>query len=437
MADVAELCVIERYRGKEKMYVQQLSVKNYRCFSEFSAIFVPGLNVVAGNNGAGKTSVLKAVACALSPVAHQCGADICTLEREDVRRQVTAYGKRVRFEPQFPCECEVLYQCGNTNLTLGQKQDAVSGSPVWTGNYYLITKNIGKILPLFTFYSAERQWILPGEYSETNAVAVQDSRWDGYRGWVNASNSHQAFYKWMIDRSIARLQLAVDRQVGFWHVEDDELAEVNRALKKALPNEFESIAYDMSAKSIVVEISGKRVDFASLSDGERSFICLFTDIARRMCLLNPQLGDKVIAETEGIVLIDELDVHLHPAWQRKIVKGLQGAFPKVQFIVTTHSPQILSEVSPQNILLLQNGKVVRPDQAKGLTSDEILRNVMGTEDRPDFAKESLDKVYEALDAGRYEDARRELDKMETIAGGPTEDTLQLGALIRTLAVSEG
>ena len=53
MADVAELCVIERYRGKEKMYVQQLSVKNYRCFSEFSAIFVPGLNVVAGNNGAG------------------------------------------------------------------------------------------------------------------------------------------------------------------------------------------------------------------------------------------------------------------------------------------------------------------------------------------------------------------------------------------------
>ena len=130
-------------------------------------------------------------------------------------------------------------------------------------------------------------------------------------------------------------------------------------------------------------------------------------------------------------------MHLHPAWQRKIVKGLQAAFPKVQFIVTTHSPQILSEVSPQNILLLQNGKAGRPDQAKGLTSDEILRNVMGTEDRPDFAKESLDKVYEALDAGRYEEARRELDHMETIAGGPTEDTLQLGAQIRTLAVSEG
>ena len=95
----------------------------------------------------------------------------------------------------------------------------------------------------------------------------------------------------MISSSIELLQLTVNHQYGFFHVEDDELAEVNRALIKALPNEFESIAYDMSAKSIVVEISGKRVDFASLSDGERSFICLFTDIASRMCLLNPKLGD--------------------------------------------------------------------------------------------------------------------------------------------------
>lgn len=309
--------------------------------------------------------------------------------------------------------------------------------PSFLGRGDLVAENIGDVFPLFAFYQADRQWLPSRSISEINAVSVQDNRRNGYQSWINASNSQQAFNQWMVGRSIERLQLAVDRQVGFWQVEDDELAEVNRALKKALPNEFESIAYDMSAKSIVVEISGKRVDFASLSDGERSFICLFTDIARRMCLLNPQLGDKVIAETEGIVLIDELDVHLHPAWQRKIVKGLQEAFPKVQFIVTTHSPQILSEVSPQNILLLQNGKVVRPDQSKGLTSDEILRNVMGTEDRPDFAKESLDKVYEALDAGRYEEARRELDHMEIIAGGPTEDTLQLGALIRTLTVSEG
>lgn len=417
------------------MYVQQLSVKNYRCFSEFSAVFTPGLNVVAGSNGAGKTSVLKAIACALATLARKYGMNVEWLTVDDVRRQVVKHGTRVRFEPCLPSVCSIHWQSGEQQLELSQERNSLLSDPSLFSRGGTVT--IDDVFPLLTFYKADRQWFTPRMLSETNAVSGQDSRRDGYQDWFNASDSQQAFYQWMIGRSIERLQLAVDRQVGFWQVEDDELAEVNRALIKALPNEFESIAYDMSAKSIVVEISGKRVDFASLSDGERSFICLFTDIARRMCLLNPKLGDKVIAETEGIVLIDELDVHLHPAWQRKIVKGLQEAFPKVQFIVTTHSPQILSEVSPQNILLLQNGKVVRPDQAKGLTSDEILRNVMGTEDRPDFAKESLDKVYEALDAGRYEEARRELDKMETIAGGPTEDTLQLGALIRTLAVSEG
>ena len=419
------------------MYVQQLSVKNYRCFSECSAIFTPGLNVVAGSNGAGKTSLLRAVACALATLAFQCGADVVNLMADDVRRQTVMHGTRVRFEPCLPSECCVDWQGGHQKLTFSQERNDMLSKPSFLGRGDLVAENIGDVFPLFAFYQADRQWLPSRSISEINAVSVQDNRRNGYQSWINASNSQQAFNQWMVGRSIERLQLAVDRQVGFWQVEDDELAEVNRALKKALPNEFESIAYDMSAKSIVVEISGKRVDFASLSDGERSFICLFTDIARRMCLLNPKLGDKVIAETEGIVLIDELDVHLHPAWQRKIVKGLQEAFPKVQFIVTTHSPQILSEVSPQNILLLQNGKVVRPDQSKGLTSDEILRNVMGTEDRPDFAKESLDKVYEALDAGRYEEARRELDHMEIIAGGPTEDTLQLGALIRTLTVSEG
>ena len=302
------------------MYVQQLSVKNYRCFSEFSAVFTPGLNVVAGGNGAGKTSVLKAVACALATLAGQY-ANVEWLTVDDVRRQVVKHGTRVRFEPCLPSVCSIHWQSGEQQLELSQERNSLLSDPSLFSRGGTVT--IDDVFPLLTFYKADRQWFTPRMLSETNAVSGQDSRRDGYQDWFNASDSQQAFYQWMIGRSIERLQLAVDRQVGFWQVEDDELAEVNRALIKALPNEFESIAYDMSAKSIVVGISGKRVDFASLSDGERSFICLFTDIARRMCLLNPQLGDKVIAETEGIVLIDELDVHLHPAWQRKIVKGVK------------------------------------------------------------------------------------------------------------------
>ncbi len=341
------------------VYVRRLSAQNYRCFSEFSAALEPGVNVVAGSNGAGKTSALRAVVCALAPFAQQCRAEAGELAADDVRRQAVTYGRRVRFERCQPSECRVELQCGRQTQEFSQKRQNEVAAPSFSGRSDGVEEAVGVALPLLAFYQANRQWLTPKALSEIEAASCRDSRRDGYRGWCNASDCPSAFYQWMIGRSIERLKLAVDRQVGFWQVEDDELAEVNRALKKALPGEFESIAYDMAAKAVVVKISGKYKEFTALSDGERSFIGLFADIARRMCLLNPQFGDEVIEKTNGIVLIDELDAHLHPIWQRKIVRGLQAAFPKVQFIVTMNSSAILREVPQQNLLWLSEGKIVQ------------------------------------------------------------------------------
>lgn len=278
---------------------------------------------------------------------------------DDIRRQAVTHGRSVRFERCWSGECSVELQCGCRTLEFSQKRVNEVAETSFLGRDDLAEDAVGESLPLLAFYRADRQWLTPEAFSETEAVSTRDSRRDGYRSWCNASDGQSAFYQWMIGRSIERLKLAVDRQVGFWQVEDDELAEVNRALEKALPDEFESIAYDMLTKAVVVKTSGKCRCFADLSDGERSCIGLFVDIARRMCLLNPQFGDKVIKKTEGIVLIDELDAHLHPGWQGKIVRGLQSAFPKVQFIVTAHSPEILSEIPPQKSLLLTDGRITR------------------------------------------------------------------------------
>ena len=355
-------------------YVQQLTVKNYRCFAEFSAALTPGLNVVTGSSGAGKTSLLKATACALAAVAFRCRAEGVDLMPDDVRRQAVARGGRLRFEPCFPGECSIQWQSGSQKTEFSQKMKGLLSSPSISESGDGAAEAVGDDLPLLAFYQANRQWLLQKSLSEVSAVSKRNSRRDGCLGWFNAADNLQAFHQWLIERSIARLQLALDRQVGFWQVEDDELAEANRALKKALPGEFESIAYDMSAKAVVVKISGKQVDFTLLSDGERAFIGLFTDIARRMCLLNPQFGDKIISETEGVVLVDELEAHRHPAWQKKIVKELQAAFPKVPFIVTTHSSEILREVAPQQILLLQEGKAVHPELSAGCTSEANGQN---------------------------------------------------------------
>ncbi len=94
--------------------------------------------------------------------------------------------------------------------------------------------------------------------------------------------------------------------------------------------------------------------FNYLSDGFRSMVAMAADIAYRASLLNPHLGEDAAKETSGIVLIDEIDLHLHPKWQRRIVRELQSAFPDLQFIATTHSPFILQSLDPGEVVDLNS-----------------------------------------------------------------------------------
>ena len=95
-----------------------------------------------------------------------------------------------------------------------------------------------------------------------------------------------------------------------------------------------------------------------LSDGYRCTISLIADIAYRMALLNPQLLDSVLTETDGIVLIDEIDLHLHPTWQKRVLKDLMDIFPKVQFIVSTHAPEVINSVKSDSVIILKDDKVL-------------------------------------------------------------------------------
>lgn len=110
------------------------------------------------------------------------------------------------------------------------------------------------------------------------------------------------------------------------------------------------------------------------------------DIAYRMARLNPDLGENVALQTPGVVLIDEVDMHLHPSWQQTVINDLTGAFPLVQFIVTTHSPQLLTSVPPESIRILRwEGDAVaieEPVFALGAESSQLLRDIQRVESRP-------------------------------------------------------
>ncbi|MDN3605852.1 AAA family ATPase [Kaistella yonginensis] len=153
--------------------------------------------------------------------------------------------------------------------------------------------------------------------------------------------------------------------------------------------------------SIVKE--GKKLLFSQLSDGERGVLALVFDIARRLIIANNDAENPL--EGQAIILIDELDLHLHPKWQRTIVSDLVRTFPNCQFIATTHSPQIISSVLPEKINIIKNFEVDQTVKSYGLDMNYILKFIMEDDDRLDIANQAIEAVEELINDIEFEKAR--------------------------------
>ncbi|SDH61120.1 AAA domain-containing protein, putative AbiEii toxin, Type IV TA system [Paraburkholderia phenazinium] len=274
---------------------------------------------------------------------------------------------------------------------------------------------------MLAFYRANRHWNTP-QNNELAAATQKYSRADGYRNYWDASTDSGVLNTWVISKCLERFQVSSETGIAFDDVHDDELALVNSAISNAI-EEAEGVKYDMREKSLLVEwkqpaLSERRPTiFENLSDGQKAIIGLISDIARRICLLNPHLGQEVMTQTPGIVLIDELDMHLHPKWQRSLTRGLQAAFPSVQFIVASHSPQILSEMQPEQIIVLTAGSASNPQVSYGLDSSAVLEEIMDASARPTEIKGDLEQLFAALERNELDAARQMLANLRNNAPG--------------------
>ena len=157
---------------------------------------------------------------------------------------------------------------------------------------------------------------------------------------------------------------------------------------------------------------GHVATWSELSDGYHVFIALVADIARRAVMLNEFDGADAPARVEGVVLIDGLDLHLHPRWQRVALPRLRNVFPRLQLVVTTHSPQILSSVDNRQVRRLFDGKLQEyPVLVEGRDTNAILREYMRTEDRDGEGTRELQKLYDFIDQSRHEEAEELYSKL--------------------------
>ncbi len=173
---------------------------------------------------------------------------------------------------------------------------------------------------------------------------------------------------------------------------------------------------------MLVEKSGQTFSMDQLSDGEKCLLAMVGDLARRLAIANPALEQP--HEGEAVVLIDEIDLHLHASWQRTIVRNLRKAFPKCQFVLTTHSPQVVSEVPAECVLGLKRSKhavqLVQPYGTYGLDSNRILEDVMGVDERPKPVKKNLRQLFSEIEDGDIEAATAPLEKLRGKIGSDPE-----------------
>lgn len=384
------------------MRLLRLELKNFRGFKERSFALHPGFNLIIGENGAGKTSLLEAIAVALGGWLQVFGrADQRNIRRRDARRIEQISGGRVRDLLQLPvvvqavAELELagqhglaapeIYKWARTLESEGGRTTS-SGSKevrsVGRGVAASVSAGAEVVLPVIRYFGAGRLWEAVrtpetkprrkrrtpqmGEGVESEDLKDLSDPFYGYRMSIDKRASASDLLRWI--GAERRNEVDLDEA-------SPALALVYDAIRSLLP-EFSRVRFELRRSMLLLErADGSAQTFEDLSDGYRNLIALAADLAIKMTMLNPHLGSQALVETPGVVLIDEIDLHLHPRWQRRICEDLRRAFPRVQFICTTHSPFIVQSLRSGDELIVLDGQPTA--ETANMTLEEVAEGLMG------------------------------------------------------------
>ena len=370
------------------MKLERLEIQNYRAIEQLNLRINPDLTVFHGDNAHGKTSILSAIAVGLGsiprflPRVSSIGflkADLRALRPMRValtttqgiwwQRRMTAGGAGGR----------VISQRG-----LKEMVDAIVSAD---------TEGLEPHeLPIVAFYDTDRAVF--DALQRRRGFKPDFPRYGALEGALSVRTNFREFFQWFY--AMENEELRAQRQRPYSGNGLKELDTVRRAITAMMPGVTQPrIKFRPLRFVVTVEAGrGKPEELAldQLSGGYRIVLALAADLARRMAQGNPHLDAPLTSE--AIVLIDEVELHLHPSWQQRVLTDLARTFPNTQFIVSTHSPQVLTTVKPEHIVALrrENGRIVAEPESTatfGAEAGDVLSTVMGVDERPrdnDFVK---------------------------------------------------
>lgn len=442
------------------MHITRLDLQSYRRFEQFSIELDPELTVIVARNGQGKTTVLEAVVAALGPFVGAFDEGRGQhLHQSDAHRKTTLEQWPAN-EPQYPVIVSAeLARDGDTRIDWsrqltsgkkGAKTTVKEAAPLirWGKSLQDDVRTGNPVgLPVVAYYSSNRLWLSNMNRRSKSSAILTKSRTAAYEDAL--ATSVASFYQleeWMKTTYLASMQ-EKERAEGTNRFADWLLG-VSHCVDEVMAGEgWTGFKFNFALDELSMDHRDHGVlPVSMLSDGVRAVISLVADLALRCVRLNPHMGFHAAKKTRGIVLIDEVDLHLHPSWQQRVVRTLRNAFPEVQFILTTHSPQVISTVSSQQTRIVQRDRDGRwqafpPDeQVQGLESSVALSDVMGVSPVPDIPESKMISEYSYLvESGRKESSEGlELrKKLEALYGATHRVLIEADRLDRFQVLKTG
>lgn len=396
------------------MIIKSVSIDNFRGIKKESIEFKEGFNLIKGENGKGKTSILEAIAVGLGGyIAGFSGVSTRHFSKDEIRKTIEKTGDG---------SCNEIYEVP-TNVSLDVDIDGKQykwdrgRSSVKASRSTIQPRDICKLaekmaldpeakLPILLYEGAGRIWAPKREKTKNIFANKKCPRAAGYTDALYEASNIKLLLNWCVKMEMVAWQ-------------KKQKIEEYEAVKKAVSDFMKrinnggnyNVFYDVQLGELVYESDQGILTVNSLSSGYQSLIWMVFDIAYRMAVLNPDMKGE-ITQTSGIVLIDEIDMHLHPKWQWNIIDSLRKTFPNVQFIATTHAPILFASAKNVWVIDIEDEEYSYDYSHYGIDLNTSLNNYQKTSEFPEEVQDKISSFYDALDDGQYDKAKSILEDLE-------------------------
>jgi predicted ATP-binding protein involved in virulence len=421
----------------------------------------PQFTLLVGSNGVGKTTILDALAVGMGAWLYELGGKVPFLrsnlgrklrisdgdfenriavsylrkiQQKDTHLVPRRVADRVQFQEQLPVSVKVIGQIGEQqNLEWGQTDRHWDTSLDVSKSIQQFHDNNPPLdCPVLASYGLSRA-MHPrfGDTSQPMSLSPVQ-RWDAYSDCFNERIDYDDLRAWFYRETAASGANSGRKRPGY---------EVVRGAVFGCVPDADDLWFDVDRADLVCSIGGQAQPLSNLSDGQRMLLAMVADIAIKVVTLNAHLlpsdelgledkpSPRVLQKTPGIVLIDELDLHLHPSWQRRVAADLKRTFPSIQFVCTSHSPQVIGEILPEQIRIIDGDLVYSPEHSFGVDSSRILEEIMDTPARNKFVGKLLTRLSRQISDDDFDGARSTLQEVVARIGENDPDITSARALM--------